>query len=104
MRAWRGAWKTASEPEAWRYASWGASFVPPVLEKRAASPSGSAGAARAAEHPVLFFPHVVTGADGKADLTFTVPVGLEAWRLESFAHDKQLRCGVAGAVGSAVAR
>ncbi len=115
MQAWCGEWAGTVEPDAWRYRSWCGSFRAPSVGKRspaatqsAASGEGDGGATAtgdgprdvgaglvAVEPPVFFYPHIVTGSDGQADLTFTVPEGAGLWHLESFAHDKGLRCGFA---------
>ncbi len=41
----------------------------------------------------FFLPHIRTGPDGTADITFTPPEALTSWRVLVFAHDKQLRSG-----------
>ena len=39
----------------------------------------------------FFFPHLVSGKDGKVRIEFTMPEALTKWKFLGFAHDNKLR-------------
>ncbi len=41
----------------------------------------------------FFFPHLLSGEDGRVKLEFTMPEALTEWKFLGFAHDKNLRSG-----------
>ena len=45
------------------------------------------------QETAFFLPHLVSGADGMVDLSFTMPETITGWRLMAFAHDRDLRGG-----------
>jgi len=42
----------------------------------------------------FFFPHLVSDAEGKVKLEFTMPEALTQWKFLGFAHDRDLRAGL----------
>ncbi len=45
------------------------------------------------QETAFFFPDLVSAADGKVRLSFTMPEALTKWRFLGMAHDKQMRSG-----------
>ncbi|MBU1568179.1 MAG: hypothetical protein KJ630_21465 [Proteobacteria bacterium] len=41
----------------------------------------------------FFFPHLLSGEDGRVKMEFTMPEALTEWKFLGFAHDKNLRSG-----------
>lgn len=42
----------------------------------------------------FFFPHLLTDADGRVKMEFTMPEALTEWKFLGFAHDRELRGGL----------
>ena len=66
-------------------------------EQTAASPPGpdlsQVTARKNLQETAFFFPHLVSDADGKVKLEFTMPEALTRWKFMGFAHDGKLRSG-----------
>ncbi len=45
------------------------------------------------DETAFFFPHLMSGTNGEARITFTMPEALTRWKLMAFAHDRQCRSG-----------
>ena len=45
------------------------------------------------QETAFFFPQLLSAADGKVKLKFTMPEALTQWKFMAFAHDKELRSG-----------
>lgn len=54
---------------------------------------GKVAARKNLNETAFFFPQLISDADGKVKLQFTMPEALTEWRFLGFAHDKELRSG-----------
>ncbi len=54
---------------------------------------GKVAARKNLNETAFFFPQLISDADSKVKLQFTMPEALTEWRFLGFAHDKQLRSG-----------
>ncbi len=69
--------------------------VEPEDEAQAASLDLSKVSARKnLNETAFFFPHLLTDADGRVKMEFTMPEALTEWKFLGFAHDRELRGGL----------